>query len=573
MADLQPAFFCCTLLCKEVELAMERLGLHEAPCLSFGSNCHLPRSKMGWPPHGLAKLLESYHPVLASCMSCRLPPQQFRCPHSISSLTHPSLHVIEVQTQGELFLGADATEQALTTGAFIVLPGWLQSWRDIVVRGWGFDEETGPLFFKDSAKRLLFLDTGRKEPWKEDLEAMASFVGLPVEVRHVGISHLELLIDRALKQRCHHLEREKASRAVTESRALAAEHATVVDFINRLGSLPGEEEITVALEETARILFAPREARLGSTDAGDEGRAEEGSFTVPVEYGGSSLGTLSVREVAMPEHLQRYLPMARATCDAAAIALNASRLFHREQSLAQQLARKVEDLDQFAYLASHDLQAPLRQVTAFSGLLGEALEGKLDEEEQTYLGLIVDNAEIMRALVRDLLRLSRAGNSPLALEPLSLEACVDRALTALGAIIGEKGAEIRREPLPEAIGDSGLLAQLYQNLVGNALKFVPPERKPVVELGAERDGERWRLSVKDNGIGIDPEFAERIFTPFQRLHTSTEYQGSGIGLSICRRVVERHGGEIWVEPGEDSGSTFTFTIPVLAGPAAEEESE
>ncbi|MFH1463477.1 MAG: ATP-binding protein [Pseudomonadota bacterium] len=198
---------------------------------------------------------------------------------------------------------------------------------------------------------------------------------------------------------------------------------------------------------------------------------------------------------------------------------------------------------------------------SFSELLARALGDDLPDKASVYLDHIGRNALLMRTLVQDLLRLSRAGNSPLATAPLALDACLDRALRALGATIEEHGAEIRRAPLPEITGDAGLLAQLFQNLVGNALKFVPPGRRPVVDLAARRDGDHWVVSVADNGIGIDPAYAQRIFAPFQRLHRAEEYPGSGIGLAICRRVVERHGGTLWVQPGPEQGSIFQFTLP------------
>lgn len=226
----------------------------------------------------------------------------------------------------------------------------------------------------------------------------------------------------------------------------------------------------------------------------------------------------------------------------------------------RELARKNTELDQFSYVASHDLQEPLRKLTAFSSLLVQDLGGELPEQAAKDLSFITDAAERMKTLVQDLLRLSRAGRTAMRRERISLDDCVDRALEALAARIEETEAEITREDLPEIVGDATMLTQLYQNLIGNALKFVGCHQRPVVRLSAQRVAGEWEFGVWDNGIGIKPEYAEQIFEPFKQLHSRSEYQGSGIGLAICRKTVERHGGRIWVEPASGGGSQFKFTI-------------
>jgi signal transduction histidine kinase len=230
-----------------------------------------------------------------------------------------------------------------------------------------------------------------------------------------------------------------------------------------------------------------------------------------------------------------------------------------EAAYAEVERRNVE-LDQFTYLASHDLQEPLRKLLAFGSLLPKDLEGELPQKAAQDLGFITDAARRMQTLVRDLLALSRAGRNAMSREPVRLDACVDRALQDLALRIEESQAVVERVPLPEVLGDATLLTQLYQNLLGNALKFVLPGRRPEIRLTAERAGEEWVLGVQDNGLGIKPEYAETIFAPFKRLHGVGEYEGTGIGLAICRRVVERHGGRIWVESEPGRGSHFRFAM-------------
>lgn len=226
------------------------------------------------------------------------------------------------------------------------------------------------------------------------------------------------------------------------------------------------------------------------------------------------------------------------------------------------LERKNKELDEFSYVASHDLQEPVRKLISFSKLLEQDVGGELNERASRDLTFIVDAATRMRDLVQDLLALSRAGRTAMKIEPIALGECVTRALDALDLRVRESNAEIEVAGLPSISGDATLITQLYQNLVANALKFVPPGRKPKVQLTATRRGENWELAVADNGIGIKPEHVERLFKPFQRLHGRGEFEGTGIGLAICKKAVERHGGTIWIESEPGTGTQFKFTIPI-----------
>jgi PAS domain S-box-containing protein len=230
---------------------------------------------------------------------------------------------------------------------------------------------------------------------------------------------------------------------------------------------------------------------------------------------------------------------------------------------AEELRRSNAELEQFAYVASHDLQEPLRMVSSYTQLLQRRYGGRLDEDADEFIGYAVDGAERMRRLIDDLLAYSRVGTRGRPLAPTSAQTALDAALANLRVAIEESGARIEAGPLPTVLGDETQLVQLFQNLVGNALKF-RGDRPPVVTLGAEPlpGSGGWLFSVKDNGIGIEPGGAERIFVIFQRLHDRAEYGGTGIGLAVCKKIVERHGGRIWAEsegvPG--GGSAFRFTL-------------
>lgn len=234
---------------------------------------------------------------------------------------------------------------------------------------------------------------------------------------------------------------------------------------------------------------------------------------------------------------------------------------------ARELARSNADLEQFANVASHDLQEPLRMVGSYTQLLAKRYSGQLDERADRWIAYAVDGANRMQTLINDLLAYSRVGTRGGELSPVSAAAALDAALANLRLTVREAGAEIVHAELPCVLGDSTQLIQLFQNLVGNAVKF-RGEQSPRVEVAARRVGDEWQFSVRDNGIGIAPEFAERIFVIFQRLHERERYAGTGIGLAICKRIVERHGGRIWLESQPKQGSTFFFTLKAATGDAA-----
>ncbi len=234
------------------------------------------------------------------------------------------------------------------------------------------------------------------------------------------------------------------------------------------------------------------------------------------------------------------------------------------QQTAQELARSNRDLEQFAYVASHDLQEPLRAVGGYVKLLQRRYPDGLDDKAREYIAGAVDGANRMERLIIDLLAFSRVGTRGQAFAPADLEALLDQALKNLHSSLEEAGAKVTHDPLPRLLLDASQMLQLFQNLVGNGIKF-RSQRPPEIHVGAKKQQARWLLWVRDNGIGIEPQYSERIFQIFQRLHTRKQYPGTGIGLAICKRIVERHGGAIWVESQPGLGSTFYLSIPEPSG--------
>ncbi|MGK5680684.1 sensor histidine kinase [Actinoplanes sp. URMC 104] len=237
---------------------------------------------------------------------------------------------------------------------------------------------------------------------------------------------------------------------------------------------------------------------------------------------------------------------------------------------ADELTRSNRDLEQFAYVASHDLQEPLRKVASFCQLLQRRYSGQLDERADQYIGFAVDGAQRMQRLINDLLAFSRIGRLTAGFTDVPLDRVLTEVKSQLETRAGED-AEISWSELPVVEGEEPLLTTLFVNLIGNSLKFRRPDVPPVVRVSAEREGAEWRINVRDNGIGIEAEFADKVFVIFQRLHARDAYEGTGIGLAIVKKIVEYHGGRIWLDLDVEVGTSIYFTLPVLPGTPDQEQ--
>ena len=283
----------------------------------------------------------------------------------------------------------------------------------------------------------------------------------------------------------------------------------------------------------------------------------EAYIAAPIMVGGELYGTLN---------FSARQPAGRSfgSEDLEIIALLAQWLGLQIQTGQKQaeLERSNSDLEQFASVASHDLQEPLRTISSFCELLEQRYARKLDDDAEEFIGFIVDGARRMQGLIDDLLSYARAGTKGRDFEMVDSDAILDKALQNLKAALDRNDAAVERGPLPKVRADEVQVLQLLQNLIGNAVKFRAEDHLRIT-VTAEDQGSAWCFAVTDNGIGIEPKFAKRIFLVFQRLHTREAIEGSGIGLSICKKIVERHGGRIWVEPAPGRGSRFCFTLPKL----------
>jgi signal transduction histidine kinase len=328
----------------------------------------------------------------------------------------------------------------------------------------------------------------------------------------------------------------------------AANAATVAMFLQVAGLVASGVIVAVAL---ARLVTGPL-SKLGR----DARRVADGDLDHEVRGEGSpDLVRLGADVDAMRRRILAEVDQ-----------LNAASADLAEQ--AEELARSNDDLEQFAYVASHDLQEPLRKVSGFCQLLQLRYADQLDERANEYIHFAVDGAKRMQDLINDLLAFSRVGRTTESFEPVDLDDVASGVVEVLGPAIDDAGAIVTVRDLPVVAGDRRLLAATLQNLIGNALKFRGPD-PPVVTVEATLTdgaaGDEWVVTVTDNGIGVDPEYGEQIFTIFKRLHSKSEYAGTGIGLALAKKIVEFHGGRIWLEPNPGPGATFKLALPAAPG--------
>jgi PAS domain S-box-containing protein len=442
-------------------------------------------------------------------------------------------------------------------------------------------ETREPAWIEDVAHNPVFV---RRVAADEGLHAAIAF---PVMVGREVAGVLEFFSDRALQadpallrlmanvgtQVGRVIERAQAEEALRRSEARFA------------GIISISSDAIVSVDEEQRIIFYNQGAEQTFGYTADEAMGQPLEMLIPEahrpghadrvrQFGRSGVRARRMGERGQISGLRKNGEVFPADASISHLEVGGSRIYtavlrdvtervRAEEALAQQaqdLARSNAELEQFAYVASHDLQEPLRMVASYTQLLARRYGDKLDDDAHEFIGYAVDGVRRMQGLISDLLAYSRVGSRGASPEKVEMETVMARTVDVLRPAIEESGATVTHDPLPAVVADGVQIGQVLQNLVGNALKFAG-QAPPRVHVGAERHGAEWLFSVQDNGIGIAPEYAQRIFVIFQRLHTRAEYEGTGIGLSICKKIVESHGGRIWVESRPGHGSTFYFTLP------------
>ncbi|MHA6758595.1 sensor histidine kinase [Streptacidiphilus sp. PAMC 29251] len=384
-------------------------------------------------------------------------------------------------------------------------------------------------------------------------EAWQSTVARPVAAAPSGapVPLAALTADQGKKE----FDAFRAAAAVQQANLLDERNAAHAS-LNRIDTLRTWIFAAIAVVILALAALVFEALRRGVTTplevlSEDVRRVSGGDFDHPVD---SATGPADLRLLAADvEGMRKRLAEELAFAD------EARRLLDDQ---AADLRRSNAELEQFAYVASHDLQEPLRKVASFCQLLQRRYADKLDERADQYIAFAVDGANRMQTLINDLLAFSRVGRVNAAYAAVDLGQIVDETLESIAIAVEESGAGITHDPLPTLTVDPTQMGMLLQNLFTNAIKFRAPDRPPRIHLSAERGEDEWRFAVTDNGIGIGPEYADRVFVIFQRLHTRDAYPGNGIGLAMCKKIVEYHGGTIAVDVGREVGTRISFTLPL-----------
>ena len=493
-----------------------------------------------------------------------------------------------------LFAPAEMVRRFMAAGAHLLTPGWLSGW-SARLRAWGFDQPTAREFFREGTRKLVLLDTGVLPGAEGILEEMAAYLDLPAELVPVGLDHFRLHVRLAVSRWRSGREQAATEAQMEQNQRRLASHAMALDLLASLARTMSEEEAIQAILELLSILMGARRvtwlplgqdratlparsdgtpvdpdsaAELERSMAGEAKFARTGQgFCLRVRYQDRDLALVAVEDLEFRQHREEYVNLALSVSNLLGLIIaNARSESRRRQAEADLKAQSVElersnaELTHFAYVISHDLQEPLRTITGFLDLLARRCGEQLDEKAQGYIHYTVDGAARMKRLIEDLLSYSRISTH--AEEPVTvdLNQTMEAVQGNLRAALEASGASFTCDPLPTASAEPTQMLQLLQNLVGNALKF-RGEAPPEVHVSAAEEGEMIQVSVRDNGIGMEMARAEQVFKIFQRLHNRTEYEGTGIGLAVCKRIVERHGGRIWVESAPGEGATFHFSLP------------
>ncbi len=510
----------------------------------------------------------------------------------LDALSPTAVHAVD--SCFSLFANSKWVRQLQAEGAYLLTPGWLDQWRQRI-DGWGFDQQHAQEFFRESISRIVLLETGVARPSGGEFKEFCEYLGLPGETHDVGLEVMRLHVEKAILEwrlNCHAADFRAAS---SRSDSLVAQQAMTFDLLAELTRTMGEDEAVEKVLEIFSMLtgagcvdYVPvdgggygeiRSTRsvpvrydevsgcLRALRPGDAYAMLSGGFAVRVSFREADLGVLLVRELPISDRVGDYLNLALAIVNLCGLAISNARTETARRRAERELVEKVQelersnaDLTQFAHTVSHDLQGPLSTVSGFLGLLVRKYGDQLDEGAHKYIRHAVDGTTHMNRFILDLLEYSRAGTRAATLLPVDLREVVEQVRLSLHANIDEAGATVELSPaLPSVLGHNGLLGQLFQNLIANAIKF-RSELPSVVRIGAERVGDFWQISVEDNCIGFDMRDSERVFRIFQRVCNPREFEGTGIGLAVCQRVVERHGGKIWAESKPGKGSTFHFTL-------------
>ena len=577
----------CQHYIREVDAVVRAAGFTDVTVASFADLCMHPQAGRRQAAQGLLAKIQGGDRETILLGAC------FMSTEAGQLRQAPADQVVFRDQCFHLLVNREIVDGMMAEGAYLVTPGWIENWKQHIER-WGFDRPTAREFFQEATTRVVLLDTGVLPDAGPRLAAFGEFLQLPVETVPVGLGYLTLEVERIVqRRRLARLQARSGDDSPAADKRLA-DYSMAFDLLGSLAKIMSEEEASRTIAELFTMLFGARHVlyvpllegepgtpTASSPDDGDSERCArylglladglsyaqmKGGFCLRVNAAGETLGIVGIEGLPFPERRSDYLNLALGVVGICGLAVSNARAITKIQQTEAALRRRSAELErsndsltQFAHVVSHDLQEPLRTVTGFVQLLQRRYADQLDERANQYIDLAVDGSGRMRTLITDLLLYSRVGTRGHPLIAVDLQKPLDAALGNLHAAITDAKATVTADPMPVVLGDEMQLVQLLQNLVGNAIKF-RGERDPEIHVGVSENTSDWQLTVRDNGIGIDMDYAGKVFEVFKRLHGVGVYPGSGVGLAVCRRIVERHGGHIWLESTPGKGSSFSFTL-------------
>ncbi len=498
-----------------------------------------------------------------------------------------------------LLLNKTLIDDYLRAGAYLVTPGWLEVWEQHLA-DWKFDQPTAQAFFSETTRKLVLLDTGVDPEAAMHLKTCSEYLKLPSERVPTGLDMLRLVLAGIVQDWRRNVAHDEAATAVGKAHRKLADYMLALDLLVKLTRIMTEDEAIHLILELFVMLFGAGnvsyatvvDGTIGTIHAthpeSDDARrmhswierlgaqedtaTTESGFCLRIKYQDETVGIVCAYAVAFPQHESDYLNLALGIVNLCGLAIaNARTITRREEAedalrlKSEALARSNAELEQFAYVVSHDLQAPLRRVLAFGTLLDKEAGPALGDEARDYLARIQKSSLRMQRLIEGLLTYARVSTRGQPFTTVKLAAVIQQALEDLAPRLEESRGRVDVGDVPTVKADELQMYQLFQNLIGNALKFAARGRPPRVRVFSTLLGDgRVTISVEDNGIGFSPQDADRMFQPFQRLHTEEEYPGSGIGLAVCQKIVARHGGTITANGRPGEGSTFIVTLPACS---------
>lgn len=504
--------------------------------------------------------------------------------------------VYSTEACAELALNPEIVRAYTTAGAYLTTPGWLVEWAETIAQA-NMDPAAVRGLLGESAQRIVLLDTGVYPDSADRLQAFAAFVGLPAEILPVGLTMVELHLAKVLAQFRLHSQQTQAVADSAHASRQSADYAMLFDLISALGGITTEAEVVEKIFEVFALLCAPsrlvyvplmdgvpgdvraRPAYIGVSDAVKTRMAglhssyawtESGKgFTLRIGRRNQIFAVIEADGLSYPDLKHDYLNLGLNIAPVLALAIANARQFQKLSTAKTLLERSNAELEQFAAIVSNDLREPLHTLAHRLELLTARYAAQLPDDAVTLIAQANQDAGYMQRLIDDLLAYCRVDMIDRAFELTDCEIVVQQVLRNLAGLIEDAGATISCDPLPAVEGDITQLTLVFQNLISNAIKF-RSERLPEINIRAELQvGDptaeqaeiSWLFAVQDNGIGIDPGYAEQVFGLFSHAPGQKVRSGTGMGLAICKKIIERHGGRIWFESTPGQGTTFYFTIP------------